>query len=73
VLKQIPIAGKHVHRGNTKYLLVHAPAHFPDVACGLQNVATGEHAVPYVVATTQPSALGFSLGLIHPSAAGGGN
>ena len=55
---------------NFKVLLAHRPGKLPDIAGGLQNVATGQKAVPYLVATTQPRATGFSLGLIRP---GGGS
>ena len=54
---------------NFKVLLAHNPGHVPDIAAGLQNVATGQKAVPYLVATTQPRATGFSLGAIR---SGGG-
>ena len=53
--------------GNAKYLVAHHPRRLPDIACGLTNVATGQKAAPYLVATTQPRATGLSLGLIRPS------
>lgn len=53
--------------GNVKYLIAHSPGRFPDIACGLTNLATGQKAAPYLVATTQPRATGVSLGLIRPS------
>ncbi len=54
--------------GNIKALIVHSPARLPDVAVGVQNIAVGYKAVPYLVATTQPRATGFSLGVIRPAA-----
>ncbi len=62
-------AGQRTFLSNVKALLAHRPGKLPDIACGLQNVATGQKSVPYLVATTQPRATGFSLGLIRP---GGG-
>jgi hypothetical protein len=53
--------------GNVKYLFVHRPGRMPDMACGLTNLATGQKAVPYIVATTQPKATGFTLGSIRPT------
>lgn len=53
--------------GNTKLLLLHQPRRLPDVACGILNVAPGQKAVPYLVATSAPRAWGFSLGVIRPS------
>lgn len=52
---------------NFKWLVVHKPGHLPDIAVGLENVATGQQAVPYAVATTQPRALGVSAGIIRPN------
>ena len=52
----------------SRYLIAHSAwADCPDIACGLTNLATGQKAVPYLVATTQPRATGLSLGLIRPS------
>lgn len=56
--------------GDVKYLVAHHPGRLPDIAFGMVNVATGQRAVPYAVATTQPSALGVSLGVIRPSGSG---
>jgi opacity protein-like surface antigen len=50
----------------------------PDVAAGIQNLAIGQEAVPYLVATTAPwapdkrgrGAPGLSLGVIRPSGSG---
>ena len=56
--------------GNVKYLLAHRPGRLPDVSLGMTNVATGQKAVPYAVATTQPSATGLSLGVIRPGGSG---
>ena len=53
--------------GNVKYLIAHSPGRLPDIACGLTNLATGQKAAPYLVATTQPRATGLSVGLIRPS------
>ena len=61
--------GQTTFLSNFKALLAHSPGRLPDMAAGLQNVATGQKAVPYLVATTQPRATGFTLGLIRP---GGG-
>jgi len=52
---------------NVKYLLAHNPGHIPDIAIGLTNLATGQKAVPYAVATTQPRAVGISLGMTRPN------
>ena len=52
--------------GNAKILLLHKPGSLPDVAIGVQNVATGHEAVPYAVATTQPAKIGVSVGVIQP-------
>lgn len=56
--------------GNIKYLLAHRPGRLPDIAAGMTNIATGQKSVPYVVATTQPSATGISLGIIRPNGSG---
>lgn len=56
--------------GNLKYLVAHRPGRLPDIAFGMTNVATGQKAAPYAVATTQPRATGVSLGLIRPSGSG---
>ena len=56
--------------GNAKYLLVHEPGHLPDVAVGMTNIARHQRADPYLVATTQPGAIGVSLGLTRPTADG---
>ena len=56
--------------GNAKYLLVHDPGHLPDVAAGMTNIARHQRADPYLVATTQPGAIGVSLGLTRPTAGG---
>ena len=53
--------------GNLKYLIAHRPGRLPDVAVGMTNVATGQKAVPHAAATTQPRAIGFSLGVIRPN------
>lgn len=62
--------GEETVLSNFKYLIAHRPGRLPDIAFGVTNVATGQQAIPYVVATTQPKALGLSLGLIRPA---GGN
>jgi len=51
---------------NAKILLFHKPGNLPDVAAGIENIGTWQRAVPYMVATTQPQSLGFSLGVIRP-------
>lgn len=53
--------------GNAKVLLLHQPKHLPDLAAGLQNLGHRQKAVPYLVATTAPSKVGLSLGIIRPS------
>ena len=63
-------SSQRTYLGNAKYLLEHKPGKLPDIACGIVNVATGQRATPYVVATTQPGALGLSLGMIRPTAGG---
>ena len=55
---------------NVKYLVAHRPGRLPDMAFGLANLATGQKAIPYFVATTQPRATGFSLGAIRPNNGG---
>lgn len=55
---------------NIKYLLAHRPGRLPDIAVGFVNLATGQKAVPYAVATTQPKATGVSLGIIRPAGDG---
>jgi len=52
---------------NFKALLAHRPGKLLGIACGLQNVATKQKAVPYLIATTQPRATGYSLGAIRPN------
>lgn len=59
--------GQETVLSNFKYLIAHRPGRLPDIALGMTNVATGQQAVPYAVATTQPGATGLSLGLIRPS------
>ena len=64
--------------GNFKVLLLHQPHQIPDVAAGMQNLAFGQAAVPYLVATTAPwapdargrGAPGLTLGVIRPSGSG---
>ena len=56
--------------GNAKYLIAHNPGHLPDIAVGMTNIARHQRADPYLVATTQPGALGFSLGVTRPTAGG---
>jgi hypothetical protein len=63
-------ADQRTFLGNIKYLFAHRPGRLPDMACGLTNIATGQKAVPYAVATTQPRATGLSVGLIRPSGGG---
>lgn len=70
--EQTAPAAQQTLLGNVKYLVAHRPGRLPDIAVGLTNIATGQQAVPYAVATTQPSALGVSLGLIRPAGEGGG-
>lgn len=52
---------------NGKLLLLHKPGNLPDVAVGFENLATHRQTEPYLVATTQPSLFGFSLGAIRPA------
>ncbi len=59
--------GQQTLLANAKVLLVHRPRRLPDIAAGLTNVATGQKAIPYLVATTQPRATGFSTGIIRPN------
>jgi len=59
-------ASQQEFQGNAKALLVHQPGRLPDIACGIQALAAHERGEPYLVATTQPAALGISLGFIHP-------
>ena len=61
---------QRTYLGNAKYLLEHKPGKLPDIACGMVNIATGQRATPYVVATTQPGSLGLSLGMTRPTAGG---
>ena len=48
-----------------KLLLMHKPERFPEVSLGIQNIASGQKAVPYLVATTQTGATGITLGSIR--------
>jgi len=70
--------GQTTPLGNGKVLLLHQPHHVPDVALGIENLAVGQEAVPYLVATTVPwapdargrGAPGLSLGVIRPGGSG---
>jgi hypothetical protein len=55
---------------NAKYLLLHRPGRLPDVAVGVVDIASNQRAQPYLVATTQPGAIGFSLGVTRPNPGG---
>ncbi len=63
-------ADQRTFLGNVKILVAHHPRRLPDVAVGMTNLATGQKAAPYAVATTQPSAFGVSLGVIRPGGSG---
>ena len=52
---------------NAKVLVFHRPGNLPDMSPGIENVATGQRAVPYFVAITQPRSTGMSLGIIRPA------
>ena len=58
-------ADQRTFLGNAKYLVADNPGRLPDIAVGMTNVASGQRAVPYAVATTQPRATGMSLGSIR--------
>jgi hypothetical protein len=57
-------AGQQTLLGNTKVLLLHQPRHLPDVAAGVLNLAPHQKLLPYLVASTAPRAIGYSLGFI---------
>jgi hypothetical protein len=56
--------------GNVKVLLLHQPRQRPDIAAGLQNLAPHQKTLPYLVVTTAPRAIGYSLGVTRTSSGG---
>jgi hypothetical protein len=63
-------AGQQTLLGNAKVLLLHEPRRRPDVAAGLLNLAPHQKTIPYLVATTAPRAIGYSLGVTRTGSGG---
>lgn len=63
-------AAQQTPLGNAKVLLLHHPRRYPDVAAGLQNLAPHQKTIPYLVVTTAPRALGYSLGVTRSGSGG---